>query len=142
MVSKNVAINIGIANLFTDADVQSDYIISRESRVLATAGGAFDVLNIKEASSVAKTPSYVTYLNSDLVVKSNKGSTRTLIPIVTDINKSTGVSDPMVTSEMMYQVSQIISNMDVGAEASFFGILKNVNFNKVASKEIVGVSIY
>jgi hypothetical protein len=33
-----------------------------------------------------------------LVVKSNKGSTRTLIPaIVTDINKSTGVSDPMVT---------------------------------------------
>jgi hypothetical protein len=34
MVSKNVAINIGIANLFTDADVQSDYIISRESRVL------------------------------------------------------------------------------------------------------------
>jgi hypothetical protein len=55
-----------------------------------------------------------------LVVKSNKGSTRTLIPaIVTDINKSTGVSDPMVTSEMMYQVSQII-NMDVGAEASFF----------------------
>jgi hypothetical protein len=32
MVSKNVAINIGIANLFTDADVQSDYIIS-ESRV-------------------------------------------------------------------------------------------------------------
>jgi hypothetical protein len=38
MVSKNVAINIGIANLFTDADVQSDYIISRESRVLATAG--------------------------------------------------------------------------------------------------------
>jgi hypothetical protein len=31
MVSKNVAINIGIANLFTDADVQSDYIISRES---------------------------------------------------------------------------------------------------------------
>jgi hypothetical protein len=48
-----------------------------------------------------------------LVVKSNKGSTRTLIPaIVTDINKSTGVSDPMVTSEMMYQVSQIISNMD------------------------------
>jgi hypothetical protein len=53
-----------------------------------------------------------------------------------------GVSDPMVTSEMMYQVSQIISNMDVGAEASFFGILKNVNFNKVASKEIVGVSIY
>jgi hypothetical protein len=45
MVSKNVAINIGIANLFTDADVQSDYIISRESR--ATAGGAFDVLNIK-----------------------------------------------------------------------------------------------
>jgi hypothetical protein len=74
-----------------------------------------------------------------LVVKSNKGSTRTLIPaIVTDINKSTGVSDPMVTSEMMYQVSQIISNMDVGAEASFFGILKNVNFNKVASKEIVG----
>jgi hypothetical protein len=26
MVSKNVAINIGIANLFTDADVQSDYI--------------------------------------------------------------------------------------------------------------------
>jgi hypothetical protein len=35
MVSKNVAINIGIANLFTDADVQSDYIISRESRVLA-----------------------------------------------------------------------------------------------------------
>jgi hypothetical protein len=96
MVSKNVAINIGIANLFTDADVQSDYIISRESRVLATAGGAFDVL--KEAFSVAKTPSYVTYLNSDLVVKSNKGSTRTLIPaIVTDINKSTGVSDPMVT---------------------------------------------
>jgi hypothetical protein len=88
MVSKNVAINIGIANLFTDADVQSDYIISRESRVLATAGGAFDVLNIKEAS-VAKTPSYVTYLNSDLVVKSNKGSTRTLIPaIVTDINKN------------------------------------------------------
>jgi hypothetical protein len=56
MVSKNVAINIGIANLFTDADVQSDYIIP-ESRVLATAGGAFDVLNIKEASSVAKTPS-------------------------------------------------------------------------------------
>jgi hypothetical protein len=39
MVSKNVAINIGIANLFTDADVQSDYIISRESRV-PTAGGA------------------------------------------------------------------------------------------------------
>jgi hypothetical protein len=29
MVSKNVAINIGIANLFTDADVQSDYIIQR-----------------------------------------------------------------------------------------------------------------
>jgi hypothetical protein len=55
MVSKNVAINIGIANLFTDADVQSDYIISREVG-LATAGGAFDVLNIKEASSVAKTP--------------------------------------------------------------------------------------
>jgi hypothetical protein len=85
MVSKNVAINIGIANLFTDADVQSDYIISRESRVLATAGGAFDVLNIKEASSVAKTPSYVTYLNSDLVVKSNKGSTRTLILLLLQI---------------------------------------------------------
>jgi hypothetical protein len=82
MVSKNVAINIGIANLFTDADVQSDYIIW-ESRVLAT-GGAFDVLNIKEAS-VAKTPSYVTYLNSDLVVKSNKGSTRTLIPALLQI---------------------------------------------------------
>jgi hypothetical protein len=30
MVSKNVAINIGIANLFTDADVQSDYIISEK----------------------------------------------------------------------------------------------------------------
>jgi hypothetical protein len=118
MVSKNVAINIGIANLFTDADVQSDYIIPEVGYL--PLGGAFDVLNIKEASSVAKTP-YVTYLNSDLVVKSNKGSTRTLIPaIVTDINKSTGVSDPMVTSEMMYQVSQIISNMDVGAEASFW----------------------
>jgi hypothetical protein len=64
---------------------------------LPTAGGAFDVLNIKEASSVAKT-SYVTYLNSDLVVKSNKGSTRTLIPAIV-INKSTGVSDPMVTSK-------------------------------------------
>jgi hypothetical protein len=95
MVSKNVAINIGIANLFTDADVQSDYIISEKVGYF-TAGGAFDVLNI-EASSVAKTPSYVTYLNSDLVVKSNKGSTRTLIPAI-DINKSTGVSDPMVTS--------------------------------------------
>jgi hypothetical protein len=47
MVSKNVAINIGIANLFTDADVQSDYIIS-EKWVLATAGGAFDVLNIRK----------------------------------------------------------------------------------------------
>jgi hypothetical protein len=30
--------------------------------------------------------------------------------------------------------------MDVGAEASFFGISKNVN-NKVASKEIVGNDI-
>jgi hypothetical protein len=39
-------------------------------------------------------------------------------------------------------VSQIISNMDVGAEASFFGILKNVNFNKSSIKGIVGVSIY
>jgi hypothetical protein len=29
MVSKNVAINIGIANLFTDADVQSDYNFQR-----------------------------------------------------------------------------------------------------------------
>jgi hypothetical protein len=29
MVSKNV-VNIGIANLFTDADVQSDYIISEK----------------------------------------------------------------------------------------------------------------
>jgi hypothetical protein len=28
--------------------------------------------------------------------------------------------------------------MDVGAEASFFGILKNVNFNKVASKKWQG----
>jgi hypothetical protein len=56
-----------------------------------------------------------------LVVKSNKGSTRTLIPaIVTDINKSTGVSDPMVTSEMMYQVSQIISNMDVEQRLLFW----------------------
>jgi hypothetical protein len=45
MVSKNVAINIGIANLFTDADVQS-YIISEKVGILATAGGAFDVLNI------------------------------------------------------------------------------------------------
>jgi hypothetical protein len=36
-----------------------------------------------------------------LVVKSNKGSTRTLIPaIVTDINKSTGVSDPMVNDDV------------------------------------------
>jgi hypothetical protein len=96
MVSKNVAINIGIANLFTDADVQSDYIFPERVGYLPLLE-CFDVLNIKEAS-VAKTPSYVTYLNSDLVVKSNKGSTRTLIPaIVTDINKSTGVSDPMVT---------------------------------------------
>jgi hypothetical protein len=54
-----------------------------------------------------------------LVVKSNKGSTRTLIPaIVTDINKSTGVSDPMVTGNDV-PGSQIISNMDVGAEALF-----------------------
>jgi hypothetical protein len=92
---------------------------------------------ILEASSVAKTPSYVTYLNSDLVVKSNKVPTRTLIPaIVTD--KSTGVSDPMVTSEMMYRVSQIISNMDVGAGLRFLVFLKNVNFNKSSIKEIVG----
>jgi hypothetical protein len=48
MVSKNVAINIGIANLFTDADVQSDYIISRESRVLATAGGALMFLILRK----------------------------------------------------------------------------------------------
>jgi hypothetical protein len=40
---------------------------------------------------------------------------------------------------MMYQVSQII-NMDVGAEASFFGILKNVNFNSI--KGNCRVSIY
>jgi hypothetical protein len=46
MVSKNVAINIGIANLFTDADVQSDYIISRESR--ATAGGALMFLILRK----------------------------------------------------------------------------------------------
>jgi hypothetical protein len=43
-----------------------------------------------------------------------------LIPaIVTDINKSTGVSDPMVTLENDVPGSLIISNMDVGAEASF-----------------------
>jgi hypothetical protein len=59
MVSKNVAINIGIANLFTDADVQSDYIIP-ERKVFCHCWRCFDVLNIKEAS-VAKTPSYVTY---------------------------------------------------------------------------------
>jgi hypothetical protein len=47
----------------------------------------------------------------------------------------------MVTSGNDVPGSQIISNMDVGAEASFFGILKNVNFNKVASKEIVGIDI-
>jgi hypothetical protein len=70
-----------------------------------------------------------------LVVKSNKEPTRTLIPaIVTDINKKALVFQILWLLEMMYQ---IISNMDVGAEASFFGILKNVNF-KVASKEIVG----
>jgi hypothetical protein len=88
--------------------------------VLATAGGAFDVLNIKEASSVAKTPSYVTYLNSDLVVKSNKGSTRTLILLLLQILIKALVFQILWLLEMMYQVSQIISNMDVGAEASFF----------------------
>jgi hypothetical protein len=51
MVSKNV--NIGIANLFTDADVQSDYIIS-EKVGFATAGGAFDVLNIRKLLRLLK----------------------------------------------------------------------------------------
>jgi hypothetical protein len=47
----------------------------------------------------------VTYLNSDLVVKSNKGSTRTLIPaIVTDIKKAL-VFQILWLLEMMYQVS-------------------------------------
>jgi hypothetical protein len=67
MVSKNVAINIGIANLFTDADVQSDYI-----RKKVTLLEVLLMFLILKASSVAKTPSYVTYLNSDLVVKSTK----------------------------------------------------------------------
>jgi hypothetical protein len=53
MVSKNVAINIGIANLFTD-DVQSDYIISRESRVLATAGGALMFLILRKLLRLLK----------------------------------------------------------------------------------------
>jgi hypothetical protein len=47
MVSKNVA-NIGIANLFTDADVQSDYIIP-EKVGTCHCWRCFDVLNIKEA---------------------------------------------------------------------------------------------
>jgi hypothetical protein len=47
----------------------------------------------------------------------------------------------MVTSEMMYQVSQIISNMDVGAEVCFW-YFEECELIKVASKEIVGVSIY
>jgi hypothetical protein len=53
MVSKNVAINIGIANLFTDADVQSDYIISRESR-FATAGGALMFLILRKLLRLLK----------------------------------------------------------------------------------------
>jgi hypothetical protein len=75
---------------------------------------------ILEASSVAKTPSYVTYLNSDLVVKSNKGSTRTLILLLLQILIKALVFQILWLLQMMYQVSQIISNMDVGAEASFF----------------------
>jgi hypothetical protein len=76
-----------------------------------------------------------------LVVKSNKGSTRTLTLLLQILIKALVFQILWLLLEMMYQVSQI-SNMDVGAEALFFGILKNVNFNKVASKEIVGVSIY
>jgi hypothetical protein len=58
MVSKNVAINIGIANLFTDADVQSDYIISRESRYLPLLEVLLMFLILRKLLLVAKTPSY------------------------------------------------------------------------------------
>jgi hypothetical protein len=54
---KVIAINIGIANLFTG--LMFNYIIS--SKLPFPAGGALDVL-IKEASSVAAKHSYV-YLN-------------------------------------------------------------------------------
>jgi hypothetical protein len=48
MVSKNVANKYCIANLFIDADVQSDYIISRESRYLPLLEVLFDVLILSE----------------------------------------------------------------------------------------------
>jgi hypothetical protein len=91
MVSKNVAINIGIANLFTDADVQSDYIISREVDL--------PLLEVLLMFLILRKLLRLLKHTCDLVVKSNKGSTRTLIPaIVTDINN--GVSDPMVTNDV------------------------------------------
>jgi hypothetical protein len=58
-------------------------------------------LILREASSVAKTPSYVTYLNSDLVIIQQRFH-RTLIPAITGINKSTGARSGF-TSEMMCQ---------------------------------------
>jgi hypothetical protein len=138
MEPKDPVIAVGISELFSDADIQRDFIISRESRVLGTAGGAYDVLKLKDASSVAKTPSYMTYLNSDKVLKSNQGSRSTLIPAInTDIRQGK-VTDPTVTSEMMHQVVSILNNMKVGTEANFFGIMRNVNFSKEAKNEVVG----
>jgi hypothetical protein len=53
VVSRTFTINIGIANLFTDADVQSDYI-QRKSRDFLPLLGAFDVLNIKKLLRLLK----------------------------------------------------------------------------------------
>lgn len=138
MKSLDTSVNIAINGLFTQEDIFSDFIVSRESRILGAKGGAYDVLSLKEPKKVDYTPSYKSYLESPLVKKSNKGSRSTLIPaIYTDISYGSLVDEDIV-SEMMSQVVDILNNTDIGEEVNLFGISNGIDFNGNKNRVPVG----
>jgi hypothetical protein len=140
IINMDTSIAVAIDGLFSDEDIHRDIIISRESRVLGTKHGAYDVIGITDPAAVSYTPSYVTYLKSDKVRKANKASTSTLIPtIFTDVRSGAfPESDTEVISEMMSGVVDMLNTVEIGNELTFFGIKRDIDFTKNGSRIAVG----
>jgi hypothetical protein len=140
IINMDTSISVAIDGLFSDEDINRDLIISRESRVLGTKHGAYDVIAITDPSSVSHVPSYVTYLKSPKVRKANRASTDTLIPAVfTDIkSRALPEKDAEVISEMMSGVVDMLNTVEIGGELTFFGMKRDIDFNKNGARIAVG----
>lgn len=142
MIPMDIVITTGISGVFTDAEIHSDPIISKESRVAGTA--AANVILLKDGSSISDKQPLARYHNNVNIEKAGEGSRSALIPAIWTRIGSQGMTEKDIANELMDQVMGMLNNLSVKEKLSLYGISSNINLSSFSKEEVVagGIDIF